>query len=137
MAGIIVVRDGDQNLISKFKAPKKASEVIGGLHREGKLLDSDDIQLVGEDSLEAGDYTFIPEDGSLTATLGACQLTTSPIMVSTIPTTPLGVHHRKSLEENEKEEFEEKSSLVPKYEQQRNERVAVNEKRFLELFPDK
>lgn len=47
MIGIIVVWE--------FRPPKTASEVIGALPREGKLLDNDEIQLVGQDSLEAGD----------------------------------------------------------------------------------
>jgi len=59
MAGIIVVWNGNHYVIFKFRPPKIAFEVIGALLREGKLLDNNEIQLVGQDSLDASDYTFI------------------------------------------------------------------------------
>lgn len=132
MIGIIVVWDGDHNVISKFRPPKTTFEVIGALAREGKLLDNDEIQLVGQDSLEAGDYTFISHNASLIATLGACLE-----HVSTIIATPLVAHDATSPKQDGEEECEEESMAVSEYERVRNKKVAFNQKRFLELFPEK
>jgi hypothetical protein len=137
MIGITVVWDGDHNVISKFRPPKTRSEVIGALVREGKILDNDEIQLVEQYSLEAGDYTFISHSASPIATLGGHQSGTCLEQVSTVIATPLVAHDATSPKQDGEEDCEEESMEVSEYEQVRNKKVAFNQKRFLELFPEK
>ena len=59
MQSLIVIQDQDgTSLICKLRAPKTAAEVLNALQLNGHIFDRDGVQLVGSDSLEAGNYTF-------------------------------------------------------------------------------
>ncbi|KAG0604396.1 hypothetical protein M758_10G169200 [Ceratodon purpureus] len=57
MGGILVIYEGTSE-ICKLRAPKCATEVLDALGPNGHICDPDGVQLIGTDTLEAGNYFF-------------------------------------------------------------------------------
>jgi hypothetical protein len=72
MADLIAVKcDGSRDI--KFRVPKTAQQVVDALERRhgllGSLVDRDGIDRIGDDDMEAGDYTFEPSEGTVNTEL--------------------------------------------------------------------
>ncbi|KAG0560347.1 hypothetical protein KC19_10G173600 [Ceratodon purpureus] len=59
MGGILVIHKGTCE-ICKLRAPKYTSQVLNALRPNGHIFDQDGVQLIGTDTLEAGNYFLIP-----------------------------------------------------------------------------